>query len=111
MLLGSILGVIIFAVLGCIALPIGLKVHQRKRREGNETPWYKQGYIDMGLTGFAMAVFFLLIGVSDTVPQQNIGQRVFLYVIAGIVFVGACICALYMVRYLPYFPEKERREP
>jgi hypothetical protein len=107
MSLGSILGVIIFVVIGCIAFFTGIKALRQEWQAGNEIAWYKQAYVDMGFTCLFLAVFFLLIGIHDLVPQQNSGLRVFIYVAAGIVLMGAGISCVYMIRY--YLSSLQRR--
>jgi hypothetical protein len=104
MSLVTILPVAVFVVVACIAFYSGRK---KLRQQGNAIPWYKQAYISMGLTSLLLALFFLLIGVHDMLPEQNTGARLLVFIVAGIVFVGAGVSCWYMVRYYPFIVRKD----
>ena len=93
--------VTIFVVGTCIAFYVGFKKLRQEGQKGKGIPWYQQFYLLMGITTFLLAVFFLLIGLHDMVSEHNTVARLLIYILAGIMFIGAGVSCLYMLRRYP----------
>jgi hypothetical protein len=103
----TIIPVIVFIVVGCIVSFIGIRKLRQKRQEGHSGSWYRQTYILMGITSFLLAAFFLLIGLHEMVSEHNTGIRILIYILAGIMLIGAGVSCWYMIRYYPFFPPRD----
>lgn len=107
MSLEVILPVVVFIVVGCVSLYLGLQKVQFSQQQGNVRPWYKQTTIYQGITSFSLAVFFLLIGLYDSRPEGDANGRLLLAILAGIVLLCGVISCAFMIRYFPFVKSKE----
>ncbi|GCF11772.1 hypothetical protein [Dictyobacter arantiisoli] len=100
--------IIVVFVIACVtSFFTDIREYQKTRLRLPNYKWYKQPFIQMGNTTFFLALFFLLIGWHDSLPDNNISTRSFVFMLALVVLLVAAVSCLFMLRYFKFFQSKE----